>query len=127
MQTFEGKTVLVLEQNAVLRLGVEALLESWQCNVIASDELDCILAAIKEQGLRPCLMLLPPTHGELTGDQLADIIEAEIGYRPPWIGITADLDLIERWKAGAVGGTLLEMPCFPETLSAAMLRAVGRT
>lgn len=69
-------------------------------------------------------MLLPPMNGEQTGDQLARHFEAELGYPLPWIGVTGDLSLIQRWKAGAFGGILLEMPCTPTTLQAAFIKAL---
>jgi DNA-binding NtrC family response regulator len=120
----KGNTVVVLEQNAVLRLGIEALLESWGCQVVSGDNLDDIIADTRADNLRPTVLLLPPTNGQETGDQLASRFEAEIGYPLPWIGITGDSSLLQRWKAGAFSGILLEMPCSPETLRAALLKAL---
>ena len=124
MTTIKGNTVVVLEQNAVLRLGVEALLESWGCHVVSGDNIDEVIATTKADNLRPTVLLLPPTDGQQTGDQLASRFEAEVGYPLPWIGITGDSSLLQRWKAGAFSGLLLEMPCSPETLRAALLKAL---
>lgn len=124
MPAIKGNTIVVLEQNAVLRLGIEALLESWGCQVIAGDSGEDILATLREDDLRPTVLLLPPTNGQETGDQLASRFEAEVGHPIPWIGITGDSSLLQRWKAGAFGGILLEMPCSPETLRAALLKAL---
>ncbi|ALG69932.1 hypothetical protein VY88_10485 [Azospirillum thiophilum] len=127
MPAITGNTVVVLEQNAILRLGVEALLESWGCRVIAGDCVDDIIAIMRDKGLRPTLLLLPPTDGLDTGDRLGDRFEAEMGHPLPWIGITADPNLLQHWKAGASGGILLEMPCSPDMLRTAMLEALRKT
>lgn len=124
MSTIKGNTVVVLERDAVLRLGVEALLESWDCRVVAGDSVDELISTIRADNVRPTLLLLPPTDGRQTGDQLAERFEEEIGCSLPWIGVTGDLALLKRWKAGEIGGILLEMPCSPETLRAAMVRAL---
>ncbi|MBY6263343.1 hypothetical protein EI613_15665 [Azospirillum sp. 412522] len=124
MPTIKGTIVVVLERDAVLRLGVEALLESWECRVIAGDSIDQLIATIRADQIRPQLLLLPPTDGQQTGDQLASRFESEIGCSLPWIGVTGDLALLKRWKAGEIGGFLLEMPCSPEALRAAMIRAL---
>ncbi|CAO3423023.1 hypothetical protein [Azospirillum endophyticum] len=124
MPTIKENTVVVLERDAVLRLGVEALLESWGCRVIAGDSVDELISTIRADNVRPTLLLLPPTDGGQTGDQLAGRFGAEIGCSLPWIGVTGDFALLKRWKAGEIGGILLEMPCSPETLRAAMNRAL---
>ncbi|MGF7178302.1 hypothetical protein [Azospirillum doebereinerae] len=124
MPEIKGNTIVVLEQNAVLRLGIEALLESWECQVIAGDNLEDILASMREDQLRPTVLLLPPTNGQQTGDELARRFEAEVGASIPWIGITGDCSLLQRWRAGAFGGLLLEMPCSPDTLRAALSEAL---
>lgn len=120
----KGKTIVVLEQNAVLRLGLEALLESWGCTVIAGDSIDDLIRTVREDGLHPTVLLLPPTDGRETGDQMARRFEAESSPPLPWIGITGDVSLLQRWKSGAFGGILLEMPCSPETLRTALLKAL---
>lgn len=124
MPSISGNTVVVLELDAILRLGVEALLDSWGCKVIAGDGAEDLLMAIRAEKARPTLLLLPPVMGAETGDQIAARFEAEVGCALPWIGITCDLGLLKRWKAGEIKGTLLEMPCSPETLRAAMVSAL---
>ncbi|SMH60426.1 hypothetical protein [Azospirillum agricola] len=126
MKSLKGATVLVLEHNAILRLGVEALIESWEAEVVSGDNFDDILKIVEEAHLRPSVMLLPPTDRQVTADRLARRLETDLGYRVPWIGITADFSLLQRWQAGEFGGTLLEMPCSPETLHAALLDALRK-
>ncbi|WP_434619124.1 hypothetical protein [Azospirillum sp. B2RO_4] len=124
MPSISGNTVVVLEPDAILRLGVEALLDFWGCKVIAGDGVEDLLMAIRAEKAKPTLLLLPPVIGAQTGDQMAARFEAEVGCALPWIGITGDLGLLKRWRAGEIRGTLLEMPCSPETLRAAMVSAL---
>lgn len=124
MPSISGNTVVVLEPDAILRMGVEALLDSWGCTVVAGDNVGELITAIRLDKARPTLLLLPPVFGAETGDQMAARFGTEVGCALPWIGITGDLGLLKRWKAGEIKGTLLEMPCSPETLRAAMISAL---
>lgn len=124
MSSLSGNTVVVLEPDAILRLGVEALLDSWGCKVIAGDCVEDLITAIHVEKAMPTLLLLPPVVGAESGDQMAVRFEAEVGCALPWIGITGDLGLLKRWRAGEIRGTLLEMPCSPDTLRAAMISAL---
>ena len=124
MPILRGKTIIVLEQDHLLRLGLTITLESWECRVVSSSSFDEVVRDIKARDLHPSAMFVPPMDGQQTGNELARRYEAELGYPLPWIGMTADPELIERWKEERLEGVLLEMPCTPTTIRAALSKAL---
>ncbi|MCG5242467.1 hypothetical protein [Azospirillum doebereinerae] len=123
MDTIEGAVVVVFEGNAILRLSVEALLESWGCHVVSGDRPDDILQAIQEEGVHPDVMLISPQTDRNTGAQVASRVEAEVGHPIPALSITEDPGLLRQRQGD---GTVLEMPCSPDALHAAIVQAIAR-
>lgn len=123
----KGNTIVVLEQNAVLRLGIEALLVSWGCQVVSGDNLDDIIADTRADNLRPTVLLLPPTNGQETGDQLASRFEAEIGYPLPWIGITGTPAFSNAGKPAPSAESCWKCPARPRRSGLPCSRHCGRS
>ncbi|PWC48135.1 hypothetical protein TSA6c_17010 [Azospirillum sp. TSA6c] len=124
MPNLKGKAIIVLEQDFLLRLGITVTLEAWGCRIVSGTSFDEIVKDIKARDLRPSAMFIPPLDKQQTGIELASRFEAELGYPLPWIGMTADSDLIQRWRKEKLDGVLLEMPSTPTTIRAALSKAL---
>ena len=139
--TFEAlpATIVLIEDNAIVRESLKVLLESWGARVIASEYLDDeTVEAIRNTTLIHAI-LCDYNLGDdrLTGLQLIPAITRLIGYRVPSILLTAvssdeirsqyvrELSLLNAQEAALFAiPQILQKPASGETLNAALHAAV---
>ena len=139
--TFEAlpATIVLIEDNAIVRESLKVLLESWGARVIASEYLDDeTVEAIRNTTLIHAI-LCDYNLGDdrLTGLQLIPAITRLIGYRVPSILLTAvssdeirsqyvrELALLNAQEAALFAiPQILQKPASGETLNAALHAAV---
>ena len=115
--------VLVVDTDLEVLRGMQALLEGWQCEVLAARDAEGALALVAAR--TPDLMLLDfHLDGGLTGLALRERLAALIPDRPCAI-ITADHGADVREAVLAAGCTLLFKPLKPLALKSVMARMLS--
>ena len=116
--------VLVVDNDADVLRGMQALLQGWQCEVLAARDGDEALRLVA--GATPDLVLLDfhlDDHqtGLMLRDRLADVMPAR-----PCVVITADHGADVREAVAAAGCVLLHKPLKPLALKSVMARLLAR-
>ena len=121
----DGRLVLVVENEDMIRHGIHALLEQWGCDVISGPCRDSIWAQLRGGGRAVSAVI---SDFGLPGDENGiDVIRAfrrQLGYECAALLITGDTSSAVLQAADGAGFTLLHKPVEPQllhrTLSAAM-------
>ena len=116
--------VLVVDNDADVLRGMQALLQGWQCEVLAARDGDEALRLVA--GATPDLVLLDfhlDDHqtGLMLRDRLAEVMPAR-----PCVVITADHGADVREAVAAAGCVLLHKPLKPLALKSVMARLLAR-
>lgn len=113
-----GKTILVIDDEASVRLGMQSLLESWGCK--------CVAAADADEAVRASLVSPPDfiladlrLRGEASGIDAIRSLRAALGPTIPAVLISGDTAPEQLRKVSAAGFTLMHKP-----LKAVRLRAL---
>ncbi len=99
---FFGLSILVLEDDEILRDALTELLERWGIDVKSFNTFDDLAPHLREADYRPDLVITDyRLQGGVTGDQVVNDIRARLKLEAPAIVVTADTDpkLIERIRA----------------------------
>lgn len=123
-RTVAGACVLCLENEPAVLQAMQALLKSWDCEVIAAvDERTAIEGASRG---RPDLMLVDyHLDDNRNGVQVAQAVCERLGVRIPGIVLTADHTPQARQDAQQNGMSLLPKPVKPAALRALMTRLLA--
>ncbi|MDE1145676.1 MAG: ATP-binding protein [Azospirillaceae bacterium] len=117
----DPRTILAVEDDALQRMALGAIIESWGYRVITASGSDEALAAIRDAVRLPGLVIsdfrLP---GPLNGVQLVARLGNEMRRHLPGIIVTGDTDPARIQEASATGCLLIHKPYLPETLRAAI-------
>lgn len=90
---FSGLSILVLEDDEILRTALTELLERWGINVEAFNAFGNLASHLHEREFRPDLIITDyRLHGGLKGDEVVRDIRAKLGFDAPAIVVTADTD-----------------------------------
>ncbi|MBP2294343.1 ATP-binding response regulator [Azospirillum rugosum] len=118
--TLPGRHILLVEDEAIIRVGLESCLSDWGYLVASYESGDEALAAVTA-GLTPDLLLtdyrLP---GGFTGLDLIDAVRARVGSVMPGIILSGDTELGRLLAMTASGCHLLHKPFMPDKLRAAI-------
>jgi signal transduction histidine kinase/CheY-like chemotaxis protein len=116
--------VLVVDNDADVLRGMQALLQGWQCEVLAARDGDEALRLVA--GATPDLVLLDFHLGDhQTGLMLRERLAAVMPPRP-CVVITADHGVDVREAVAAAGCVLLHKPLKPLALKSVMARLLAR-
>ncbi len=118
---FSGLSILVLEDDEILRNALTELLERWGIIVRAFNALDDLTSHLLESEFRPDLIITDyRLHGGLKGDEIVRSIRATLNLAAPAIVVTADTDpkLIESIRKD--GFPVLIKPVSPPRLRVMM-------
>ncbi|MEA1651875.1 ATP-binding protein [Nitrospirillum sp. BR 11164] len=117
----DPRTILAVEDDALQRLALGAIIESWGYRVITAAGSDDALAAMRDAVRLPGLVIsdfrLP---GPLNGVQLVARLGNEVRRHLPGIIVTGDTDPARIQEASATGCALIHKPYLPEVLRAAI-------
>lgn len=90
---FLGLSILVLEDDEILRVALIELLERWGIKVQAFNTFDNLVANLRDNEFRPDLIISDyRLHGGLNGDDVVREIRSQLGLDAPAIVVTADTD-----------------------------------
>ncbi len=118
---FFGLSILVLEDDEILRDALTELLERWGINVKSFNSFDDLATHLREAEFRPDLIITDyRLHGGLNGDDVVNDIRSRLELDAPAIVVTADTDpkLIEGVRAD--GFPVLIKPVSPPRLRVMM-------
>ncbi|TWB20712.1 signal transduction histidine kinase [Nitrospirillum amazonense] len=121
----DPRTILAVEDDALQRMALGAIIESWGYRVITAAGSDDALAALRDAVRLPGLVIsdfrLP---GPLNGVQLVARLGNEVRRHLPGIIVTGDTDPARIQEASATGCVLIHKPYLPEVLRAAIEEAL---
>jgi signal transduction histidine kinase/ActR/RegA family two-component response regulator len=121
-----GRSILVVDDDAMVRESLAGLLESWGCTVTTAESEDEVVDACPREGERPDLMVCDFRLREgLDGIALIDKLRNRCGCVLPTILVTGDTDAQVAQRAAEAGLPLLHKPVRPAKLRAAMQSALA--
>ena len=113
-----GKLILVVDDEASVRLGMQSLLESWGCKCVTATDAAEALEGIA--GDQPDFIIADlRLRGELTGIDAIRTLRARLGEAIPAVLISGDTAAEQLRKVSAAGLTMMHKP-----LKAVRLRAL---
>ena len=114
-----GTTVLVIDDDTLIRKGMNGLLRSWGCESLAVASANEALAQLKIQNYRPTFILADyRLQKGATGAGAIECVQACLSHRVPAILITGDTAPERLREAEASGYPLLHKPINPVELYA---------
>jgi CheY-like chemotaxis protein len=124
---FKGSLVVVVDDNQEVLRSMARLLQSWDCQVIATTAVEEALTTIIDGDLAPRLLLTDFHLGDgSNGIAAINAINAEIAAAAPAIMISSDNSASLREKLDHLGIPLLTKPVDPARLRAAMQHLLAR-
>ena len=125
---FKGSLVVVVDDNQEVLRSMARLLQSWDCQVIATTAVEEALTTIIDGDLAPRLLLTDFHLGDgSNGIAAINAINAEIAAPAPAIMISSDNSATLREKLDRLGIPLLTKPVDPARLRAAMQHFLARS
>ncbi|MGQ9365000.1 PAS domain-containing hybrid sensor histidine kinase/response regulator [Azospirillum sp. ST 5-10] len=123
----EDALVLLVEDDAVIRMALAMMLEGWGYRVVEAGSVREALGHLNDHGLKPDLLLadyrLP--DGE-TGLMLMDTVRRRLGGDTPGILLTGDTSSDRLREASAAQCALLHKPIQPGALEATVRASLAR-
>lgn len=118
-----GLTVVVIDDEAAIREGMQAMLEDWGCTVVTATSAEEALDAVRSQQLTPNIVVADyRLREEKTGAQAIVQLQREFGAELPGVIITGDTAPERLREAQASGYLLMHKPVSPPKLRAALQR-----
>jgi len=123
-----GKIVLVIDDDELIRDSMGGLLQNWGCRVLTARSSIAALTLLAEQGLRPDL-IISDYHlaNGMTGIAAVAQIRSATGATIPAFLVTGDTAAERMHDASASGFQLLHKPVAPMTLRALVSRLLRDT
>jgi signal transduction histidine kinase len=113
-----GKLIVVIDDEASVRIGMQSLLESWGCKCITAMDANEALQAMN--GRAPDFIIADlRLRGENTGIEVIRALRAQLGGSIPAVLISGDTATEQLRKVSAAGLTMMHKP-----LKAVRLRAL---
>lgn len=112
-----GKLLVVIDDEASVRLGMQSLLESWGCKCITA--MDASEALQNMKGRAPDFIIADlRLRGEDTGIEAIRVLRAKLGESIPAVLISGDTATEQLRKVSAAGLTIMHKPLKPVRLRA---------
>jgi signal transduction histidine kinase len=122
-----GSRVLVVDDEAAVREGTEALLAQWGCVVASAASADDALALVADGTFVPDVALVDlRLPGKTNGAELVGRLHDALGVALPALLITGDTATEDALRAKANGIPMLTKPVAPARLRAALFAALTR-
>jgi len=122
-----GVTVLVVDDEAEIREGMQALLRSYHCHTGAAADTDEAIALLRDHGLVPDIIVADYqlAHG-LTGDGVIDGVREFLKADVPALLVTGDTSRDRLVAAAGKGLAVVYKPVDPDQLVNAIARELQR-
>lgn len=113
------KTVLVVEDDGMVLMGLTMILETWGLKVLAAEDMDQAVAKLAEG--RPQLILSDlRLRAGLSGFEVVDKVRTMIGNPVPAVILTGETGKDEMEEGRRRNLTFLHKPIQPDTLKLAL-------
>ncbi len=123
----DGRLVVVVENEEMIRNGIHALLEEWGCDVISGPCRDSVWKQIHGLGRTVSAVIsdfgLP---GDMNGIDVIREFRSRLGYAFPALLITGDTSSTVLQAANGAGFAVLHKPVPPKLLQQTLAAALGR-
>ncbi|MDD5333967.1 MAG: ATP-binding protein [Rhodoferax sp.] len=123
---FDGLCVLLIEDDALGRVGLASLLESWGCTVLAAEGAQAGCKLYRPDQSPDIIISDFRLGGGVNGIEAVDMLSAAAGRRIAACLVSGDTDASVRQKAQAAGLTLLQKPVRPAKLRS-LVRHLAKT
>lgn len=121
-----GKTILVVEDDSMVLMGLSMVLESWGMIVLAADDLPQVDSRLGS-GPRPDAILSDLNLRDgVTGFQVVEHVRDLLGEAVPALILTGDTGRSELEEGQRRHLAFLHKPVQPDALRRAVAEAVGR-
>lgn len=118
-----AKTVLVVEDDDMVLMGLTMILETWGINVLAAEDMTQVLQKLDH--MRPDLILSDlRLRGGLTGFEVVERVRAMLGETVPAIILTGETGKAELEEGRRRQLAFLHKPIQPETLKQAVAKVL---
>lgn len=127
LEPLQGARVLLVEDDREARCAIAALIEQWGVEVVAAPTVDDIVVAqplIAPRRVDAIVCDYRLAAGRLGTDAIASI-RAHLGYAPPAVLITGDVDVDALRAAPGENTSVLAKPFGPSVLAHRLLGCVG--
>ena len=116
---FDHLTIVVVDDESSIREGMQILLESWGCRVVATATLDETLKDLTTRQLTPDGIIADfRLAGTQTGIHVIQQLHAEYGDHLPALIVTGDIEVDRLREVSESGFQLLHKPVAPAKLRA---------
>ena len=113
----EKGVVLVIDDEAIILLGLKAMLEGWGYEVLAARSGDHALSLLEKDGRRPRMLLSDyQLQNGRTGPEALTAIQERVGYDVPGVILTGDASPERQAEADRNGFRLLHKPVLANEL-----------
>lgn len=129
---FDGKMVLVVDDEEEIRDSLSELLRNWHCDVVASASGEDAVQALQKIKTRPDIMLVDyRLRGNETGAAVIDIINAlyekvDVAQAIPAVIVTGDTAPDRIKEAERSGYRILHKPVAPDVLRSLLAEMIGQ-
>ncbi|MCW5619140.1 MAG: hybrid sensor histidine kinase/response regulator [Nitrosomonas sp.] len=119
--SFDGRAVLVLDDDIDILKGMHGLLTRWGCKVVTACSLDETFEKLAADRMNPELLIVDyRLSGNISGIEAAKKLQAQLAYPLPVLLITGDTGPERLREADASGYQLLHKPVQPAKLRSTM-------
>ncbi|HLN25298.1 MAG TPA: hybrid sensor histidine kinase/response regulator, partial [Patescibacteria group bacterium] len=116
-----GRFVVVVDDDSIVRDGLRAILEIWGCRVAVAEGQDDAVEAVKAAEVMPDAIIADyRLRADVTGAQVVRALRALLGEDVPALLITGDTSPERLRQAAGHGLSLLHKPVRPDKLRAAL-------
>jgi len=124
--TLAGARIAVIDDEAIVVDGMQALFETWESAVVGAASAEAILAALGETGQYPDLVIADyRLAGEELGTEVVARLRHELGWAVPALLISGDSSTATLEVLRASGLEFLLKPVLPEELRAVSSRLIA--
>jgi len=121
---FDGLRVLLIEDDALGRVGLASLLTSWRCRVTQADGANAACEPYRDEQAPDLIISDFRLGGGINGIEAVGMVRRATGQTIAACLISGDTDAIVREQAQAAGLTLLQKPVRPAKLRSLMRHLV---
>jgi CheY-like chemotaxis protein len=125
--SFDGCTILVLDDDIDILKGMQGLLTRWGCRVVTACSLKEVLEKLAANRIDPELLIIDyRLSGDVSGIKVAQKLQIQLAYPLPVLLITGDTDPERLREVDASGYKLLNKPVQPAKLRSTMQYLLSR-
>ena len=119
-----GKTILVVEDDGMVLMGLSMILESWGLTVLAADDLPQVIERLAGGGRPEAILSDLRLRNGLSGFDVVDKVRSMVGAQLPAVILTGETGKSELEEGQRRNLAFLHKPVQPEALRRAVADAL---